>query len=117
MPVKQIKPYQISANGSLNGQILSSNGSAVYWANNTGGGGGPGVNADSSYTWTNTHIFTNQTNSQNDVSGAVIIQGGLAVNNNISTGGRIAFSNSVNITVAYLVYNVSTNSIDTVFGS
>ena len=40
MPELFLRPSQISANGSTSGQVLTSNGTAVYWATGTGGGGG-----------------------------------------------------------------------------
>jgi len=49
-------------------------------------------------------------------AGAVILSGGLGVANNIYAAGRLGFSNSTNISVAYQYYNASNNSIDTVFG-
>jgi hypothetical protein len=56
-------------------------------------GGSASVNTDASYTWTNTHTFTSNV-----------------------TVATLGFANSLNIAAAYMVYNVSTNSIDTVFG-
>ena len=115
----------IVANGEVGtaGQVLSTNGTALYWGAGGGGGGngytgsqgeigytgsvgpqgdigytgsaaeGAGVNVNASYTWTNTHTFTNN----------VVVK-------------SLGFANSINLTAAYMVYNVSTNSIDTVFG-
>lgn len=40
MPYQSIKPGYIDTTGSANGQVLVSNGSVTYWANNAGGGGG-----------------------------------------------------------------------------
>ena len=64
----------------------------------------------------NTVQFTNTTPSTNATSGAVTITGGLGVSNNIYTAGRVGFSNSTNISVAYTYYNATTDSLDTVFG-
>ena len=110
----------IIANGSLGsaGQVLSSNGTGIYWAP----AGAAGVNTAAQYSWTNTHsfaanvTFTSTTPSGNATSGAVLITGGLGVANNIYTAGRVGFSNSTNISVAYQFFNQSNNSIDTVFG-
>lgn len=46
----------ITANGSVGsaGQVLTSNGSSVYWSTVSGGGS---VNTSAQYTWTNTHTF------------------------------------------------------------
>ena len=103
------------ANGSFGsvGNVLTSNGSSVYWAQSTGGAG---VNVDSSYTWTNTHSFTNTRPSGNAVTGTITVSGGVGVSNNIYVGGRVGFSNSTNISVVYEYYNAATNSLDTVFG-
>lgn len=48
----------ISANGTYgsDGQVLTSNGSTVYWATAAGGGGS--VNTAAQYTWTNNHTFS-----------------------------------------------------------
>jgi hypothetical protein len=67
-------------------------------------------------TTANAISITNNTASGNAVSGALVVTGGLGVNNNIYAGGRIGWSNSSNISVAYEYYNPVTNSIDTVFG-
>jgi hypothetical protein len=51
----------IVANGSLGtaGKVLTSNSvGGIYWATSSGGGGGS-VNVDAQYTWTNTQTFTN----------------------------------------------------------
>jgi hypothetical protein len=102
------------ANGSFGsvGNVLTSNGSSVYWAQSTGAG----VNVDSSYTWTNTHSFTNTRPSGNAATGTITVSGGVGVSNNIYVGGRVGFSNSTNISVVYEYYNATTNSLDTVFG-
>jgi hypothetical protein len=97
----------ISANGTLgtSGQVLTTNGTAVYWSTASAG-----VNLASSY------AFTNTTASGNATSGAITTAGGLGVANNIYAGGRIGFSNSTNISVGYFQYNATTGSIDMVFG-
>lgn len=43
MPTQKIRPNYISTTGSSNGQVLTSNGTAVSWANSSGGGGGTSV--------------------------------------------------------------------------
>ena len=110
----------VTANGSTgtSGQVLTSNGTGVYWSTVSSGS----VNTAAQYSWTNTHsfasnvTFTSATASGNATSGAVILSGGLGVANNIYAAGRLGFSNSTNISVAYQYYNASNNSIDTVFG-
>lgn len=42
MTAKKINLTQISANGSTNGQVLTSNGTALSWGTVGGGGGGGG---------------------------------------------------------------------------
>lgn len=52
----------LSANGTFGspGQVLTSNGTDIYWGvvASTGGGGSGSVNVDAQYIWTNTHTFT-----------------------------------------------------------
>jgi hypothetical protein len=67
-------------------------------------------------TTANAISITNTTASGNAVSGALVVSGGLGVANNIYAAGRIGWSNSSNISVAYEYYNPDTNSIDTIFG-
>lgn len=62
------------------------------------------------------YAFTNSTASGNATSGAITTTGGIGVANNVYVGGRIGWSNSINISVAYTYYNANTNSLDTVFG-
>ena len=91
------------------GQVLTSNGTGnVYWA--TISGGGSGVNTAAAYAFTNTAVSGNAT------SGAITTAGGLGVANNLYVGGRVGFSNSTNISVAYTYYNANVGALDTVFG-
>lgn len=97
-------------------QVLTSNGTGnVYWSTVTSGGGGS-VNVDSTYAWTNVHTFSDTTASGNATSGAIKVTGGVGIANNLYVGGRVGYSNSTNISVAYTYYNAATDSIDTVFG-
>ena len=43
MATRQVTYLQISNTGSSSGQVLTSNGTAVYWANSSGGGGGASI--------------------------------------------------------------------------
>jgi hypothetical protein len=97
----------ISANGTYGtaNQVLTTNGTAVYWA-----AAAAGVNVASSY------AFTNTTASGNATSGAITTAGGIGVANNLYVGGRVGWSNSTNVSVVYQYYNSTTNSLDTVFG-
>jgi len=88
------------------GQVLTSNGTGnVYWSTASAS-----VNLASSY------AFTNTTASGNATSGAITTTGGIGVANNLYVGGRVGFSNSINVSVAYYQYNQTTNSIDLLFG-
>lgn len=82
MPELFLRPSQISANGSTSGQILTSNGSVVYWANNAGGSGGGSTIAAISYdtftangtqnTFTLSTSVSNQNNTLVAVNGLVL---------------------------------------------
>jgi hypothetical protein len=104
----------LTANGTTgtSGQVLTSNGTtgAPYWSTVSGGGG-----SWAGGTMANSVLFSNTTSSVNATSGAVVITGGLGVNNNIYTAGRVGFANS-STSVVYSYYNAVTDSIDTVFG-
>jgi|688.fasta_scaffold00037_69 hypothetical protein len=58
----------VSANGSLGslGQVLLSNGSAVYWGSNPAASG---ANTDAQFIWTNTHTFTNTVTFNQTING------------------------------------------------
>lgn len=53
----------IVANGSLGtaDQVLTTNGTVIYWKTPAAGGGGS-VNVDAQYSWTNLHFFSNAVN-------------------------------------------------------
>ena len=109
-----ISGVPLSANGSNGtaGWVLTSNGNSgsPYWAVSGGSSGWIGG------TMANTVAFTNTAVSTNNISGAVVVTGGLGVNGNIYTAGRMGFANSANVGVAYTYYNQTTLSLDTVFG-
>lgn len=75
----------VYANGSLgtDGQVLTSNGTDVYWGVVAASGGG--VNVDEQYIWTNTHTFQN----------TVTINSTLGVGNT-SVSGFVNATSSVN---------------------
>lgn len=58
----------VSANGSLGslGQVLLSNGSAIYWGSNPAASG---ANTDAQFIWTNTHTFTNTVTFSQTING------------------------------------------------
>jgi hypothetical protein len=86
----------ISANGSFGtaNQVLTSNGSTVYWSTVSGGGGGS-VNVAAQYTWTNTQTFTN-----------TITFSGSIVANTINATSIVLSTNTLSVgTAAYQVAN------------
>lgn len=85
----------IVANGTIGtaGQMLTSNGSVVYWSTPSGGGGGS-VNVDSTYAWTNAHTFTGNVsfarviaNGSSGSSGQVLTSNGSSTYWSTSSGG------------------------------
>ena len=107
-----------SNNISLNGQIvlngtpgistyvLTSNGSSnAYWALPT-----PAINAAA------TVAFTNTTSSIAANTGVITTVGGIGVGDSLYVGNRVGYSNTANVSVVYTYYNLTTNSLDTVFG-
>lgn len=86
----------ISANGSFGtaGQVLTSNGTTVYWSTVTGGGS---TNVDAQYTWTNTQTFSNTITFSQTINGTA--------NNSLYLGGTIASGYQ---TTAGLAANVAT---------
>ena len=80
----------IVANNSLGtaNQVLTTNGTGVYWSTVSGGGGGS-VNVAAQYTWTNTQTFTNTIT----YSGNVVLQGSLSANGNVGSAGQVLSSN------------------------
>jgi hypothetical protein len=78
----------IIANSSLgsSGQVLTSNGTTVYWSTPTGGSGS--VNVDAQYTWTNTQSFTNVITFSNN-----IIVNGISANGGYGSAGQVLTSN------------------------
>jgi hypothetical protein len=59
---------------------------------------------------------TSNTISGNNSSGALQVTGGVGVGDSVYVKNRVGFTNSTNISVVYQVYNVSSDSLDTVFG-
>lgn len=92
------------ANGSPGtaGQLLSSNGSGVYWADL----GSVGTNTATPYSWTNTHVFSNTVT----VNNSTFSVGSASVNTTI-TLGTITLSNGAAVaTVNSTVYNGTANN-------
>lgn len=113
----------IIANGTLGsaGQVLTTNGSAAYWATSNGGGGGNGsVNTAASYTWTNNHTFTTNTNGNvyiglltNSVNPQLKGSGIVVANGGLYLAGKTAASNSEggDISLGYANKVFDTNSM------
>ena len=79
----------VYANGSLGtaSQVLTTNGTSVYWSTSSGGGGS--VNVAAQYTWTNTQTFTNVvTHSAN-----VVLSAGITANNSGGLNTQVLMSN------------------------
>lgn len=88
----------IVANGSLGtaGQMLTSNGTVVYWSTPSGGGS---VNVNSTYTWTNIHVFANNLrlyDPSDPVVNTQISFGDIYIRNDIAS----AYLNHAGITIA-----------------
>jgi hypothetical protein len=67
------------------------------------------------FTVTNTLYVTSTTNSTSTTTGALQVTGGVGVGGSVYVGQRVGFVNTSNQSVVYLIYNSSTNSLDTVF--
>jgi hypothetical protein len=100
----------ILANGSFgsSGQVLTSNGSSVYWSTVSGGGGS--VNTAAQYTWTNTHTFSSNV-SFNDSIGVTNAKG--IYLNALSDANWKIGRNIATYTKAYY----TNNSLDFLIGS
>ena len=59
---------------------------------------------------------TNTTASTSNLTGALVVAGGIGVSGNVYVGGRVGWANSNSVSVVYQYYNSVTASLDTVFG-
>ena len=94
----------LSVNGSIGtgGQVLTSNGSSVYWDTIAVGNTSGAVNVDAQYSWTNLHVFSanvhldGNTNHTGNVyfTNAVSVSGNLTISNAVSVTGNTTFSNA-----------------------
>ena len=66
-------------------------------------------------TITNTLSITTGTSSTSTTTGALTVKGGIGVGGSVYVWNRVGFVNTSNQSVVYLIYNTSTNSLDTVF--
>lgn len=80
----------ISANGSTgtSGQVLTSNGIGVYWANAATGGS---VNTSAAYIWSNTHSFYANTTFES----RVFLTNSLYANGTVGTAGQVLTTDGV----------------------
>jgi hypothetical protein len=82
-----------NSSGGSNGDVLFSNGTAVYWSTP------PIFNVNNAYTWTNTQIFQKTVSFGNNVSitGNVSSNGTLTVTGNVSSNGNLTVSGNLSI--------------------
>ena len=101
----------LSVNGSFGtaGQLLSSNGTGLYWTDIAS----IGTNTSASYSWTNSHIFSNTVS----VNNSTFSVGNTTVNTQI-TLGTITLSNGAAVaTVNSTVYNGTANNASFLSGT
>ena len=89
----------LSVNGSIGtgGQVLTSNGSSVYWDTIAVGNTSGAVNVDAQYSWTNLHVFSANVhlNGNTNLTNAVSISGNVTFSNAVNVSGNVTFSNAV----------------------
>ena len=127
-------PNKLSANGSLGigGQVLTSNGTGLYWASPSAGfTNGQSIQVQNmvvagvlqqnvvfqgNIISTNTFFSIANIPSGNQISGSIIVTGGIGVSDSVYVGNRIGFGDSSNTSKAYTFYNSVTGTLDTAFG-
>jgi hypothetical protein len=87
----------LEANGSVgtSGQLLTSNGSTVYWSTV------PGVNTNATYTWSNSATF----------NGNVVFAANVVTNTNLYTLGPVYISNITSFAANVLIENTASANI------
>ena len=60
--------------------------------------------------------LSNTLASTSNLTGALVVAGGVGVSGNVYVGGRVGWANANNVSVVYQYYNSVSNSLDTVFG-
>ena len=77
-----------------------------------------GVPASISFDGTRVISITNPTTSTNALNGALVVTGGVGVQGNIYSAGRIGWTayNNPSVSAVYQFYNPVTQSLDTIFG-
>lgn len=103
------------ANGGLGtgGQVLTSNGSSIYWSTVASGNTSGAVNVDAQYTWTNLHLFSANVN----LNGNTNHNGNVYFTNAVSVSGNIIFSNSSTFSGNATFSNSSTFSGNVTFSN
>lgn len=92
------------ANGSFGtgGQVLTSNGSTVYWSTVAAGNTSGAVNVDAQYSWTNLHVFSSNVihsytvdfTGNANFTNAVSYTGNVTHSNTVTYNGNVTFSNT-----------------------
>jgi hypothetical protein len=101
---------------NYNGNILAGNisiTSSIYWTGN-----GQPYSSGGGFNGATTIVISNTTPTTSNVTGALVVAGGVGITGNLYIGGAgaLGFSSNANVSVAYQVYNPTYNSIDTIFG-
>lgn len=82
---QKIKSGYIDSDGSSNGQVLTSNGTAVYWSSP----GAASVDQSAQYNWTNTHTFNANLTFANT--------SGISANGTFGTSGQVLTTNGSSV--------------------
>jgi hypothetical protein len=92
MAVQKIKVAYIDPVGSTTGQVVSTDGTSVYWA-----AAAAGVNAAATYSWTNNHTF-NANLTIGSVGELIVTAGaGIYANGSVGTLGQVLTSNASSV--------------------
>jgi hypothetical protein len=59
---------------------------------------------------------TNAVSSISTTTGAVQVVGGIGVGDSVYVKNKVGFVNTSNVSTVYQMYNITANSLDTVFG-
>ena len=92
MAVQKIKVAYIDSSGSTTGQVVSSNGTSVFWSE-----AAAGVNAAAAFNWTGNHNFS--ANLTIGATGELIVTAGAGIyaNGSLGTSGQYLSSNGSSI--------------------
>jgi prefoldin subunit 5 len=102
MAVQKIKVAYIDSSGSSSGQVVSSNGTSVFWSE-----AAAGVNAAATFNWTNNHTFN--ANLTIASTGELIVTAGAGIyaNGALGTAGQVLTSNASSVYWAAAVNTAS----------